>query len=87
MTAWRACLLLWATTITLTLTAPRTAFADWGDPFAPGVLVGRSARFVVFAVIVCALALAAVGGLALWRMSMRSASLEAKSDGQPGADE
>jgi hypothetical protein len=55
---------------------PRAALADMGNPFGPGFLSGPSARWAVFVVLASAVALSALGVMALWRISLGSAMLE-----------
>ena len=84
MTArWRRAL-LWATIFSLALIGlPQTALADLGVPVGPGLLSGRSARYALFVVVGCALTLSVAGALALRRMFLDSASVEAAESDLP----
>jgi hypothetical protein len=66
-----------ASAVLLALLVPRTAFADMGHPDGWGMLQDPSVRPTLLPVIILATVIAAAGLIGLWRMSIRSAAIEA----------
>jgi len=65
-----------ASAVWLALVVPGTAFADMGETDWD-LLVSPRIRPDLFAVIILAVAIATAGLIGLWRMSIRSAAIEA----------